>query len=237
MRTYPLGDADRLVSVLTRSYGRLKGVARGARKAKSSFGAMLEPLSYVRLWFYENETRELVRLRQCELLESFLGVEQDYSSGMALAALAEITEAVLPERESSDAAFRLLLLAARTIKQTRQPDFPLAYFCLWTVKLAGWLPDLSRCVQCGRESAAEPMYASVADPGLYCARCKRPGMRAISPQSLATARRMLAERLGLLVAGHPPLSPGKEFQEYLLDTIEHHTERKLHTRRLLEAQA
>ena len=237
LRTYPLGDADRLVSVLTRSFGRLKGVAKGARKPKSAFAGMLEPLTYVRLWFHENETRELVRLNQCELIESFFDVQQDYASGVGLALLAEVSEAVLPERESSDTAFRLLLLAARTIKQTREPAFPVAYFCLWTVKLAGWLPDLTRCVKCGRENATEPMYAAAVYPGLACARCKRPGMSAMSPQVLAAARRMLAERLDRLAAERPPVSPGKEFQEYLLDMIEHNTERKLHTRRLLEAQA
>jgi DNA repair protein RecO (recombination protein O) len=237
LRTYPLGDADRLVSVLTRSFGRLKGVAKGARKPKSAFGGMLEPLSYIRLWFHENETRELVRLRQCELVESFLDVQQDPASGLSLAVLAEVSEAVLPERESSDAAFRLLLLAARTIKQTREPAFPLAYFCLWTVKLAGWLPELARCVKCGRDTSTEPMHAAAVYPGLACSRCKRPGMRTISPQSLAVARRMLAERLDRLAGERPLVSPGSEFQEFLLDMIEHNTERKLQTRRLLEAHA
>lgn len=237
LRTYPLGEADRLVSVLTRSFGRLKGVAKGARKPKSAFSGMLEPLSYVRLWFFENETRELVRLRQGELIESFLDVQQDYSSGVALALLAEVSEAVLPERESSDVAFRLLLLAARSIKQSREPAFPVAYFCLWSVKLAGWLPDLARCVKCGRDASGESVYAAAEYPGLACARCKRPGMKPIPAAGLAAARRMLAERLDHLVAERPPVVPGKEFQEYLLDMIEYHTERKLNTRRLLEARA
>jgi DNA repair protein RecO (recombination protein O) len=237
LRTYPLGEADRLVSVFTRSYGRLKGVARGARKPKSAFGGMLEPLSYLRLSFYENETRELVRLRQGELLESFLDVHRDYSSSLGLAILAEVSEVVIPERESSDAAFRLLLLAARTIKQTRAPALPVLYFCLWTVKLAGWLPDLARCVKCGRECAGETMYGAASYPGLACRRCKQGGMSAISSQSLAAARRMLAQRLDLLAAERPPLAPGKDLQNYLFDVIEHNAERKLHTRRQFEAQA
>ena len=237
LRTYPLGDADRLVSMLTRSFGRIKGVVKGARKPKSAFGGLLEPLTYLRVWFYENETRELVRFNQAELIESFLDVQQDYAAGIGLALLAEVSEAVLPERESSDSAFRLLLLAARTIKQTRDPAFPVAYFCLWTVKLAGWLPDLTGCVKCGRAAANEAMYAAAAYPGLACARCKRPGMQLMPGQSLAAARRMLSERLDRLAAEPTPVTPGREFQEYLLDMIEHNGERKLHTRRLLETHA
>ena len=66
----------------------------------------------------------------------------------------EITEAVLPEREASDANFRLLLLAAQTVKRTGKAELPLAYFALWTVKLGGWLPPLDRCAFCGKALAA-----------------------------------------------------------------------------------
>ncbi len=234
--SFALGDADRVVSVLTRSFGRLKGVAKGARKPKSAFGSALEPLSYVRLWFYERETRELVRLRQCDLLESFLEVQQDYRCGLALAMLADITEAVLPEREPSDTAFRLLLLAARTIKQTREPEVPLQYFSLWTVRLAGWLPDLNRCARCGREAGVETMYGAPISQGLACGRCRRPGMRALAPRSLATARRMLTERLEPRTNFGAGFEAAKDLQEHLLDMIEHNCEHKLATRRLLEAE-
>ncbi len=236
LRSFPLGDADRIVSLFTRSYGRLKGVAKSARNPKSRFGSTLEALSYLQIWFHENETRDLVRLRQCELIESFLEVQQDYRSGLGLALLAEITETVWPEREASDSAFRLLLLTARAIKHTREPQFPLEYFSLWSVRLAGWLPELDRCVQCGREVLREPLYAPTLSPGLYCAKCRRLGMEAISAASLAAARKMLAERLERLEAERAGAEARKDLQEYLLDMIELHTEHRLTTRRLLEAR-
>ncbi len=109
LQSYPLGEADRLVSFLSRTIGRVRGVASGARRTKSRFGSTLERLSHVRIWFFEKETRELVRINQCELIESFLNAFRDYASGIALAILSEVTEAVLPDREASDANFRLLL--------------------------------------------------------------------------------------------------------------------------------
>lgn len=236
LRSFPLGEADRIVSLFTRSYGRLKGVAKNARNPKSRFGSTLEALSYLRIWFHENETRDLVRLRQCELIESFLEVQQDYRSGLGLALLAEIMETIWPEREASDSAFRLLLLTARAIKQTRDPDFPLEYFCLWSVRLAGWLPELDRCVRCGREVLGEGLYAPTLSPGLYCAKCRRPGMHAISAPSLAAARKMLAERPDRLDAERATVQARKDLQEFLLDMIEQHSEHRLTTRRMLEAR-
>src|SRR5258705_254600 len=116
LRSFPLGEGDRLVSFLDRQAGRVRGVARGARLSKSRFGSTLELLSYVRIWYFERENRDLVRINQCELLESFLDVQGDYQAGICLALISEVTEATLGEREPADAQFRLLLLAARGIR-------------------------------------------------------------------------------------------------------------------------
>ena len=176
--------------------GRIRGVAAGARKPKSRFGSTLERLSHIRIWFYERETRELVRISQCEMIESFLDAFGDYASSVALALFSEITEAVLPDREASDANFRLLLLAAQTVKRTGKPEIPLAYFALWTVKLGGWLPALDRCAVCGkRYSRMQPAYFSASASAIAVRKCRKAGMRTISPAALAAARRMLAERL------------------------------------------
>jgi len=234
LRTYPLGDADRLVSLLTRDHGRLRGVAQGARRPKSRFGAALEPLTWLRVFYYERENRDLVRIRQCEILESFLDLQQDYRSSLALALAAEITEAVLPEREPQDAAFRLLLHVARGLRQTRRPDLALGYFLVWTMRLAGWLPDLDHCSSCRRDAGQQPMYWSSSQTGLHCGQCRRPGMHTLSPETLATARSILASPLSDLAAGanSPRIPP--EFEAYFLDMIEHHIERRLVSRRLYE---
>lgn len=234
LRTFPLGEADRLVSFLGRSTGRLRGVARGARRPRSRFGAALEPLSYVRLWFYERETRELVRIRECELIRSFLEAQRDYGVSLALALVSEVTEAVLPEREPSDAAFRLLLLTVEAIERKTSIALPLAYFNLWTVRLGGWLPQLDRCVRCQSGLGAAGAFGSPVQAGLLCANCRRPGMRAIPGAELAFAQRMLTEKLERLIE-QGQSAPVSELNAYLLDLIEHHIERKLRTRELLES--
>jgi DNA repair protein RecO (recombination protein O) len=242
LQRYTLGEADRLVSFLSRTMGRMRGVAAGARKPKSRFGSTLEKLSHIRIWFFERETRDLVRISQCELIESFLDAFRDYASSVAFALFTEITEAVLPEREASDANFRLLLLSAQTIKRTGKPELPLAYFALWTVKLGGWLPPLDRCGRCGQallEGAAA--YFAPSASAIACGKCRKPGMRVISPAALVLARKMLAERLDRLSADAASDSPGaraaRELTDVMLDVIEHQIDRKLKSRELLESPA
>jgi DNA repair protein RecO (recombination protein O) len=241
LQRYTLGEADRLVSFLSRTKGRMRGVAAGARKPKSRFGSTLERLSHIRIWFFERETRELVRISQCEMIESFLDAFSDYPSSVALALFCEITELVLPDREVSDANFRLLLLAAQTVKRTGKPELPLAYFTLWTVKLGGWLPALNRCGRCGNALESEgPAYFAPGASAIVCAKCRKPGMRLISPVARAAAKKMLEERLDRLSQDSvatisPPVA--RELADVMLDVIEHQIDRKLKARELLESLA
>src|SRR3979411_1414588 len=78
LKTFPLGEADRLVSFLGRASGRMRGVAAGARRIKNRYGSTLQLLSHVQVWYVEKETRDLVRIQQCEPLESFNKSPRDY---------------------------------------------------------------------------------------------------------------------------------------------------------------
>jgi DNA repair protein RecO (recombination protein O) len=241
LQSYPLGEADRLVSFLSRSLGRMRGVARGARRPKSRFGSSLERLSYIRIWFFERETRELVRINQCEMIESFLDAFRDYPSSVALAIFSEVSEAALPAREASDANFRLLLLVSQNVKRYLKPELPLAYFALWTVKLGGWLPPLDVCGRCGKalykDLPNDPAYVSPSASALLCAICRRPGMRVFSPVALAAARRMLVEKLDRLDEESIPPRAARDLTDIMLDIIEHQIDRKLASRELLEQTA
>jgi DNA repair protein RecO (recombination protein O) len=241
LQSYPLGEADRLVSFLSRTMGRMRGVAAGARRPKSRFGSTLERLSHVRIWFFERETRELVRISQCEIIESFVDAFRDYDSSVGLSLFSEITQAVLPDREASDANFRLLLLCAQTVKRAGKVEPALAYFTLWTVKLGGWLPRLDACSRCGRSvvlgtaDAAQSVYFLPSASAIACANCRKPGMRAISPSALAAMRRMLSERLDRLAEETVPQPAAREVTEIMLDVIEHQIDRKLTSRELMES--
>ncbi len=184
LRTYPLGEGDRLVSFLDRQSGRLRGVARGARLPKSRYGSTLEMLAYIRIWYFEKETKDLVRINQCELIESFMDVQQDYSAAIGLALVSEITDSVLGEREAADAQFRLILLTARAVRTQGPSQVVLAYFCLWTARLGGWLGSLDRCSRCGKVLHEESGFRSDGFAEISCSDCRINWMKPLSKEAL-----------------------------------------------------
>lgn len=234
LKTFPLGEADRLVSFLGRTSGKLRGVAPGARRLKNRFGSTLELLSHVQIWYVERETRDLVRIQQCELLESFHRAQSEYELSTGLASVSEIVERVLPEHEVAEATFRLILLTAREVERRGDWRLPLAYFAYWMVRLGGWLPPLDVCSSCGAKLESGPAYHWSLGAGLYCSKCRRSGMATLDLQGRRWAEKFAAIRLDKLEA---PAEEQRELQalrEAALNWIEFHTERKLITRELLE---
>jgi DNA repair protein RecO (recombination protein O) len=234
LKTFPLGEADRLVSFLGRSSGRLRGVASGARRIKNRYGSTLEILSHVQLWYVERETRDLVRIQQCELLESFHKAQSDYGLATGLAMISEIAERVLPEQEVADAMFRLLLLAAREVERRASWQLPLAYFAFWTVRLGGWLPPLGRCAICGSVFGERPAFHYSQSAGLVCDNCRKPGMRPLGQGGRKFAELFATRKLDQIEVPDEAMKALTELREAALSWIEFHTERKLQTREFLE---
>src|SRR6185369_1611985 len=107
LRTYPLRESDLLVTLFTRAEGRVKGVARAAKKSKRRFGGALEPLTLIRVYYDDREGQELARLDSCDILDSPLSHSLDYARVAALEHVGELLDELLPEREANDAIFRL----------------------------------------------------------------------------------------------------------------------------------
>jgi DNA repair protein RecO (recombination protein O) len=234
LKTFPLGEADRLVSFFGRSTGRVRGVAGGARRLKNHYGSTLEVLSHVQIWYFEKETRDLVRIQQCDLLESFHKSQSDYALSTGLAVVSEVSELVLPEHEAAESMFRLILLAARGIERSANWLWPVAYFAFWTVRLGGWLPRFDQCANCGTTFGSQAAYQAPWDDGLHCEKCKRPGMRPLRPESRRIAELFTAQSLDKIEPDPSQDAFVTELREATLNWIEHHTERKLATRALLE---
>jgi DNA repair protein RecO (recombination protein O) len=234
LKTFPLGEADRLVSFFGRSSGRVRGVAAGARRVKNRYGSTLEILSHVQIWYVEKETRDLVRIQQAELLESFNKSQSDYGLSTGLAVISEVSELILPEREVSEPMFRLILLVTREVERTDEWTLPLSYFAFWTVRLGGWLPRFDRCVSCGTPFGSQPAFYDAHQAGLFCEKCRRSGMRPLHVATRDLAERFAGERLDR-IEYEKSMQPGaRELREAGLAWIEHHVERRLMTRELLE---
>src|SRR4029079_2567946 len=117
LKTYPLGEADRIVAFFSRDHWKLRRVANSARKMKNLFGASLEPLAHSRIQFFEKENRDLVRIQSAELLDSSMKLFQDYDRAVYAAELIEFTDRFLPEHQPHDAVFRLVRMMLQALEK------------------------------------------------------------------------------------------------------------------------
>lgn len=233
LRTYSLREADLLATLFTRSEGKVRGVARAAKKSRRRFGAALEPLTYIRAYYEDREGQELTRLDSCEVLESPLASAMTYPRAVALGHVAELLDELLPEREANDAVFRLVLSVLTGLRAS-QIWLPITYFELWITRLMGYLPELSECILCGRTLNGSRAFFHVLADGLMCCEDKRLASSEISAESRALAAQMFRAPLESFRAAAWPKAQAADLRKFLLQTLERHIEKKLQTATMLE---
>jgi len=232
LRTYPFRESDLLVTLFTRAEGKVRGVARAAKKSRRRFGGALEPLTYVKVSYEDRERQELARLDACEVLDSPLAAEVTYPRAVALGHVAELLDELLPDREVNDAVFRL---AISVLAQLRGREFwlPITYFELWMARLMGYLPDITECLACGGVLNGTRAYFHALADGLMCPEHKRLASSEISAESRGLAAQMSRVPLSQLVSSTHS-SSAADLRKFLLQTLERHIEKKLVTRGILE---
>ncbi|MEZ5356399.1 MAG: DNA repair protein RecO [Bryobacteraceae bacterium] len=149
LRTYALREADLIVSFFTRDLGKLRGVARRARKPGNRFGSGLQRLSHVRMYFFHRENRELDSLDSCELIHSQFALGGQYELSVGMDFMAEIADHLLPAGEPNERFFRLLVAVTGHMAVSK-PDGQwtarlweaVNYFALWSVRLSGFLAPM-----------------------------------------------------------------------------------------------
>lgn len=176
LRTYNLAEADKIVICLARKTGLIRAVARGAKRLKSRFGASLEPFTLIGLSYFEKEGRELVSLRQAEILRSYFGLTHNVEMVASLAYMSELIMEFAPPHEPNERLFRMV--SACTEAVAHAPDDLQAivrYFEVWTLKLAGFLPDLRSCAECHKRfSEGAVIYLDTEGKG-RCTSCSSVG--------------------------------------------------------------
>ncbi|HEU4400526.1 MAG TPA: DNA repair protein RecO [Candidatus Polarisedimenticolia bacterium] len=209
LRSQPLGESDRVVTFLTRKVGKLRGVAKGARRSHRRFGSNLEPLSRVRLSYFEREGADLTRIESAELLESFYRLQEDPVRGAVLACCAEVADAFAREQQEDDAFFRLLHAVLLAVRNGLDLHWAQRYFEIWTLRLHGVLPSLESCPACGKRLSAQGARYNRDGSGMACGRCAgapRPGDITLPATTLSAAAEILAGPPGALIGA--PRAPG-----------------------------
>jgi DNA repair protein RecO (recombination protein O) len=196
LKTYPLGEADRIVAFFSRDRGKVRGVANGARKMKNRFGASLEPLAHSRIQYVERENRELVRIQSAEILDSPMGLFSDYERAVFAGQVADLTDRFLPEHEPHDAVFRLVRMTLQALEQSCPLDIAGCYFEVWMLRLAGVFPDLFACSVCSRRlDDVEERRLSQGLQSVLCSACDHAGSVALHAGVPAVLQWVLHNRL------------------------------------------
>lgn len=191
LRTQKLGEADRIVSLLTRSHGRVRAVAKGVRRTTSRFGARVEPFMHVDVQFATGRTLDVIT--QAETIAP-LGVRitDDYGRYTAGTAILETAERfTAEEREPSVQQFHLLAGALRSLAGAEHdPGLVLDAYLLRGLSIAGFAPNFVDCARCGDEGP-HPLF-SVQAGGVVCGSCRPRGSVAPTPQTVALLSALLS---------------------------------------------
>ncbi len=226
LRTWRLGEADRIVVLCTRGRGKVRAVAKGVRKTKSKFGSRLEPTSHVALQLYEG--RELDIVTQAETIDNLSPLRDDLDRLTRATALLEAVDAMAQERHADARLYTMLVGGLRTLAARDHPLVVPAFF-LKLLAHEGFQPRVDCCAVCEDEEVALVAF-DVDEGGLLC-RDHRRGI-AVTEPAVQLLRLVLGGRLGEAL-NEPADGTTLEVETLATRLLEHHLERRLRTVQLL----
>ncbi len=188
LRTHKLGEADRIVTMLTREHGKVRAVAKGVRRTTSKFGARLEPFMVADVQLYEG--RSLDTITQAESVGSYGAlITADYGSYTAATAMVETADK-LTEAEGSLQQYLLLVGALRSLSRREHgASLTLDSYLLRALSMAGWAPSFQDCARCG--AVGEHSAVVVQLGGIICDNCAPPGSPRLDAQTIALLSALL----------------------------------------------
>jgi DNA repair protein RecO (recombination protein O) len=194
--TYALRETDRIVSFLTRDFGKKRGVARGARRPRSGFTGSLEPMTEARVVYFEKEGRELVSINAVDALRPSFALSGELGSALLLSAFAESLETFVSESDPAEPFFRLARHAMDALFAGAPAALAAAYFDVWILKLSGLFPSPRECAGCGRAlDPSEPLFFDESRPGFVGSECRSGEVLRLSGEAVRTLFAFLSSPL------------------------------------------
>lgn len=209
LRLLDYGESDRIVTFCTADFGKLRGIAKGARRSRKRFANALEPFCCSQILFSRRSPDSLALIEASEVISHFPQIRADLEKTLAASYLIDLTDHFLPEEKKSQGVFRLLQDFLQLIEADPAPaETIVRFFELRLLKLAGYDPRLDRCLCCNRPVGEDLTYRfQAAEGGLTCTLCRPDSPDAIQVslgtiRTLLLARELEIDRLGrLLLSG------------------------------------
>lgn len=171
LRSRKWGEADRIVTFYAKEKGKIRGVARGARRPKSRFGAALEPFSLCRLNLFEKSGDSLYRISQVDLVRSSQKLRESLSLIDSAARMVNVVAAITPDGDPDPLLFDTLEQGLASLHECEDPAFTALLFQIRLLGVTGFRPQTDHCASCGKTHfVGEPQFSPVAG-GLVCLSC------------------------------------------------------------------
>ena len=226
LRTYKLGEADRIIVFLTQDHGKVRAVAKGVRKTRSKFGGRLEPLSHVQLQLHRGKDLDIVS--QVESVDTTSAVFGNLDSMTEASSILEAVDQLVPDREPVPQMYRMLVGALNALAQHASP-LVLAAFYWKLLAVEGVCPQMDKCVSCNSEA---PLVAfDMIQGGVQCREC-RTGI-SISPAAVLLLQQVLGGQLNFALA-QAATPATAEITHLATQSMEHHIERRLRSVAMFE---
>lgn len=230
VRHSDFGEADRLLTLYTREHGKVRAIAKGARKIASRKAGHLEPFTRVKLQLARG--RDLFIVTQAETIEAYLPLREDLAlTGYAAYALELLDRFVPDEETASPSLYRLLTDTLSRLAERPLPWLTIRVYEMRLLDFLGFRPQLFECVNCESEIMAEDQYFSPSLGGVVCPRCGQglPGLWPISMDALKYLRHFQRSAYGEAMRARPSAATRKEIETLMQGYFQHLLERELHT--------
>ncbi|MCX8044473.1 MAG: DNA repair protein RecO [Desulfobacterota bacterium] len=173
LRTFDFGESDKIVSLFTEEFGRLRLIAKGAKRSRKRFGSGLEPFTHIEAFFADREYRGLARLERCHIIAAFPQIADDVRRVVCGTYMLELVDTLTPERERHPEVFLLLLFFVSLLIHEAFREEMLRFFELRLFAMLGYQPQLMRCVICRAAFQVQHHYKfSVKRGGIVCPACQ-----------------------------------------------------------------
>jgi DNA repair protein RecO (recombination protein O) len=199
IRSLNYGESDKILTFFTKDFGKLKGIAKGARRSRKRFQNALGLFSHLRLIFFDKEGMGLVRAESCDILHSFPKIKEDLKKILYGNYYLELANEMAGEREENREAFLLLLSFLSDLEEMEPQEEQLRLFEIRMLSLFGYRPNMGRCDLCKKDwedlKEVSAVFFSLEKGAMLCERCSKTRNNLI-PLSLGTAR--LIEKISQL---------------------------------------
>jgi len=240
LRSWPFGESDKIVSFLTEGYGKLNGIAKGAKRSRKRFVNTLEPFSLVSLTFKDRSHGTLAFIHACDLVRPFRNLTTSLEKIAYASYILEITEGLTAERDQNDALFEHLRSALIFLEEKEPSLWFLTFFELRLLGLSGYQPALQDCRRCGRSWSSDfqkKWCFSPRDGGILCESCSSIRKEVI-PLSFDALRALANLQAAHNFCSHQPPLPSvalKEVRFVLLRFVQFLMNRELKSAPFLDA--